>query len=92
MDSDTRKVRWWACARSTMLNKVANQMQHCSSHPRTKEMLDDIEDNVWWKSLTHFHIIQHNATSSNKVAKRVHHVGINHVGRYCFRLAGPLNC
>ena len=59
-----------------MLMTVAKQMQHCCSHLTTKEMLDDVEDDVWWKqekmrdspsfslggNQTSFNIIQHHAT------------------------------
>ena len=40
------KSAWWACARSTMLNTMTKRMQHCCSHLRTKEMFEDVEDDV----------------------------------------------
>ena len=46
-----------------MLNTVAKRMQHFCSHLRTKEMLDDVEDDVWWKS----NFVQHHPTSYNIV-------------------------
>ena len=54
-----------------MLNTVAKRMRHFCSHLRTKEMLDDVEDDVWWKS----NFAQHHPTSCNMVAKWVQHVG-----------------
>ena len=52
-----------ACARSTMLDTVAKRMQHFCSHFKTKEMLDDVGDDVWWKS----NFVQHHPTSCNIV-------------------------
>ena len=54
-----------------MLNTVAKRMRHFCSHLRTKEMLDDVEDDVWWKS----NFAQHHPTSCNMLAKWVQHVG-----------------
>lgn len=38
--------------------KVMKRMQHCCSYLRKKEMLDDVEANVWWKS----NFVQHHPT------------------------------
>ena len=43
MVTDTRKV---SLPGMRVLNMLAKQMQHFCSHLRTKEMLDDVEDDV----------------------------------------------
>ena len=53
-------------------------MQHCCSHLRTEEMLDDVEGNVnKIKLRSTIVMVQHHPTSCNMVAKRVQHVGFN---------------
>jgi len=47
METDNSKSAQRVCARSTMLDEVATETSATFfSHLRTKEMLDDVEDDV----------------------------------------------
>ena len=46
MDTDTRNVSLVGIHAITKLNTVAKRMQSCCSHLRTKDMLDNVEDDV----------------------------------------------
>ena len=81
--------RWAGRRRSLMLKCAGKQAQLCCSHKRTKEMLNDITSNVWWK----LNFVQHHTTSCNMMDKRVQHVALNNVEQCwneswcCIRLA-----
>ena len=68
-----------ARSRATLLNVMAKRMQHCCSHLRTKERLDDVKDDVWWKS----NFVQQLPSWHNMVAKWVQHVRFSNVG-WCY--------
>ena len=58
-------------ARSTfMLNTVGKLMQHCCSHLRTKQMLNDVEDDVWWKSRLRFPRNREGGGGARKIERR----------------------
>ena len=56
------KVSLGVCARSTMFNTGVKRMQHCCSHLRTKEMLDDVLKTMSYRKQAFFNIIQHHPT------------------------------
>ena len=57
----------YACESATMLESVATRVQLCCSHMRTKETLNDVASNVWWKS----NFVQHH----RKWCNMMQHVG-----------------
>ena len=92
METDTQKVSLAGMrAFNNVVNTLAKWMQHFCSHLRTKEMLDDVEDDVWWKS----NFIQYRATCCPNACNMVDSTMLDDVASTCWislaRALGPNN-
>ena len=81
------------CLTSVMLKCAAKRVQLCCSHMRTREVLNDVASNVWWKSnfIQHYHdnIMQrHYARWWPNKFNMLHSTMLNDVESWCcIRLA-----